>query len=265
MGEFCSFLRQEGGENLESHILLIPIAVGAPLNHTNLVIQALDEAQLHLVARRAIRCDAVPVPFDQSGKLLKGPESLPLELLLPPGEELPRPALAAIRPELPEFLLEQVGRSQALVGPEQFPERAAAGQREIGAVGEERVALALDKGSVLRGHPCVLGPADLLHRVGQMTQDVELVEQNLRLRGLGLHRVAKRLPHVHHRQPNPVGLLRPQVEKEPVQIGCGSARTADPDGTPALQVADDDPIRVALPDRQFIHADDLRRWLRRLG
>ena len=88
-------------------------------------------------------------------------------------------------------------------------------------MGEQRVALALDEGAVLHGHPCVLGPTDLIHRVGQMAQDVELVEQNLRLGGMRLDRVAERLPHVHHDQPNPGRLLGAQVEKEPGQIGCG--------------------------------------------
>jgi hypothetical protein len=49
VGECCSFPRQEGGQNLEPHVLLIQIAIGAPLNHANLVIQALDEAELDAV------------------------------------------------------------------------------------------------------------------------------------------------------------------------------------------------------------------------
>ena len=207
----------------------------------------------------------VPVPFDQGGKLLEGPEPLPLELLLPAGEELARPAFTPIGPELPELLLEQVGGGQALVGAQQLLERAATGQREIGAVGEQRIALALDEGPVLRRHPLVLGAADLIHRVGQMAQHVEFVEQNLGLRRMGLHRVAEGLPHVHHRQANPGRLLGAQVGKEPVQVGFGPACPADPDRAPAFQVADHDAIRVALLDRQFIHADDLRGRLWRLG
>jgi len=90
-------LRQEGGENLAPHILLIPIAVDVSLHHTNLVIQTFDETQLHLVVR-----------------------PLPLELLLPMGEELASPPFAAIEPQLPELLLEQLGCSQALVGRSSF-------------------------------------------------------------------------------------------------------------------------------------------------
>jgi hypothetical protein len=71
---FCSFLRQEGRENLEPHVLLIPVAVGAPLNHANLVVQSFDEPQLDLVAGFAVRHDAVPVLLDPGGEFLKGPQ-----------------------------------------------------------------------------------------------------------------------------------------------------------------------------------------------
>lgn len=76
VGELSSFPRQEGGQNLEPERLLISIAVGTPLNCANLVIQSFDEAQLDLVAGFAVRDDAVPVPFNQGGELLKEPEPL---------------------------------------------------------------------------------------------------------------------------------------------------------------------------------------------
>ena len=126
VGDFCSLLRQEGGQNLEPDVLLIPIAIGAPLNHANLVIQALDEPELDLVAGCAIRHDAVPVPFDQDRELLKRSEPLPFELLLPAGKELARPAFPAVGPELAKLFFEQIGGGQSRVGPEQLPKRAAA-------------------------------------------------------------------------------------------------------------------------------------------
>lgn len=98
------------------------------MNHANLVLQAIDEAQLDLVAGRALRREARLVPFDQGGKLLEGPEPLPFELPLPAGKKLAGPALAARGPELPELLFEQGGGGQALVGPQQFLKRATASQ-----------------------------------------------------------------------------------------------------------------------------------------
>ena len=48
------------------------------MNHPNPVIQALDEAQLNLVAGRAICDDAIPMAFDQDSKLLEESELLHL-------------------------------------------------------------------------------------------------------------------------------------------------------------------------------------------
>ena len=53
---------------------------------------------------------------------------------------------------MPELLLEQVGS-------EQFPERAATSQGEIGAVRQEHVALALDEGPILSRHAGANGPS----------------------------------------------------------------------------------------------------------
>ena len=92
-----------------------------------------------------------------------------------------------------------------------------------------------------------------------------LSRQNLGLRRLGLHRVAEGFPHVHHRQPNPGGLLRPQRHKELIQICLGAASAPNRNRTASLQVADHDAIRMALLDRQFIHADHPGGWLWRLG
>ena len=105
VGACCLCSRQEGRENLQLQIVLIPIAIGAPLKHTNFVIQSLDEAELDLVPGYAICRDALPVLFDQEGKLLEGPEPLPLELFLPAGEELARPAFPAIGQSWPNSSL----------------------------------------------------------------------------------------------------------------------------------------------------------------
>ena len=66
-----SFLRQEGRQDLESHVLLVSIAVGAPLNHADLVIQSFDEPQLDLVAaegdgevRVGVNADALVVSLE---------------------------------------------------------------------------------------------------------------------------------------------------------------------------------------------------------
>ena len=46
--------RQHAGEDLEPQVLFVAEAVGAPLEDTDLVVQALDEAEGHLVLGLAV-------------------------------------------------------------------------------------------------------------------------------------------------------------------------------------------------------------------
>src|SRR2546422_11301203 len=134
---------QHAGEDLEPEVLFVAQTVGATLEHADLVVQALDDAERHLVLRVAVGGDAVPVPRDHCGKLLVGAEPLPLQSGAPVVEEAPGPALPLVLPELAEGLLEDVGGVEPLVRGEQRLESAPAVEREVLAVGEQRVLLAL--------------------------------------------------------------------------------------------------------------------------
>lgn len=68
VGTFCSFLGQEGRENLESQILLIPITIDAPLNHADLVIQPFHKAELTLLRGSHVATMPITVLFDQDGE-----------------------------------------------------------------------------------------------------------------------------------------------------------------------------------------------------
>ena len=59
-----SEFRQHAGEDLQSEVLLIAIAVGPTLEGTDLVVESLDESQWHLILHVAVGLDAVPVSFD---------------------------------------------------------------------------------------------------------------------------------------------------------------------------------------------------------
>ncbi len=71
--------------------------------------------------------------------------------------------------------------------------------------------------------------------------------------------VAERLPHVHHGQANPRALLGPQPLEELVHARLGAILAAEPDRPPPDQIADHDAVGVALPDRDLVDADHLRR------
>ena len=131
------------------------------------------------------------MPLDHGRELLEGLQALPLQLRTPAIEELPRRGLALVIPQLPEGLLEQVGGVQALVGREQQLRVLACGAVQILRMPERGVFLAIDERTSLAAHARVLGLAHRVERVAEVAQDVELVEQDRRLRGDAQGRVAE--------------------------------------------------------------------------
>jgi len=203
--------------------------------------------------------------LDHLGELLVGLESLPLQACAPVVEEAPRPSLALVVPELAEGLLEQVGRVQAFVGRQEFPEVHATGCREVLPVRQQRVLLALDEASVPAREPRVLGLAHLVERLAEVAYDVELVEENRRLRCVRVRGIAKRLPHVHHRQANATALLVPELLVEHCHALLGSVLAAEPDRAPSNQVAHHNAVGVPLANRDLVDADGLGTRCSRLG
>src|SRR3974390_2313633 len=96
--------RQHAGEDLEPQIILVAQAVGATLNHPDLVVEPLDKSERHLVLKPAVGGDAVPVTVDHLGKLLIRLEPLPFQTRAPVLKEAACPAFAFVAPQLPETL-----------------------------------------------------------------------------------------------------------------------------------------------------------------
>src|SRR4029079_17889946 len=111
-------------------------------------------------------------------------------------------ALALVAPQLPEALLQQVGRVEPLVGRQQCPQRPLAIQREVLPARQQRIFLTLDVAPVAAGEPRVLALAHRIQSLAEMAHDVELIEQNRGLWRMRLRRRPKRLPHVHHSKTN---------------------------------------------------------------
>src|SRR5712691_1668592 len=247
--------RQYAGEDFEAEVLFVAEPVGATLEHTDLVVQPLDEAERELVLRAAVGRDPLPVPLNHRGELLVRRQALPLQRRPPVLEEAARPALPAVVPELAERFLEQVRGVQPLVGGEQGRERPAAAEGQVLAVRQQGVLLALDEPALPPGHAGILALADLVEGVAQMAQDVELVEQDAGLRGVPRGRQAKRLPHVHDGEPNPRRLPRAQPRVELVQTRLRAILAPKPDRALPDQVADHDAVGVALLDRDLVEPD----------
>src|SRR5450756_1646870 len=240
-------------------------SVCSTLEDADLVVQSFHESKRYLVLWFAVGGDSVPMPIDHLGEFLVGFEALPLQTRPPVLEESPRPALALVVPELTERLPEQVRRIQALVHRQHLLERLAAFQCEVLATREQRVLLALDVAAILAAESAVLGLAHLVECIAQMAQYVELVVQDRRLRCARRSNVVKRLPHVHHCQANAPGFLLAQPVVEQCHARLFAVLSPEPDRTPANQVAHDDPVVVALADRDLVDADSLGSWRARAG
>ena len=149
--------------------------------------------------------------LDQPGKLLVGFQALPAKGIAPLVEGVEGPAGCPIVPELAEALYEQVGGVQALVGAEKQLQGLAAFRVQVLPARQEVVLLSLDELATRSRQPGVLLLANGIESLVQMPQDVELVEDDLCLRGMsGLERRgAKGLPHVDDGQTNSPGFLGP--------------------------------------------------------
>ena len=134
---------QHASENFQPEVFLVAQAVCATLDDADFVVQSFHESKRDLVLWLAVSGDSVPMPIDHLSELLVGLEPLPLQARAPVLEEAPSPNLTAVVPQLPEGFLEHIGRVQALVGRQQQPEGMFAFQREVVAVGQQRVFLGL--------------------------------------------------------------------------------------------------------------------------
>ena len=203
------------------------------------------------------------MPVHHVGEFLLGFEPRPLQARAPVLEEAARPGFALLVPELVERLLEQIGRVEPPVGRQQRLQAAASIGSETLPVRQQRLLLALDVAATLAAQAPVLGLAYFVECFSQVPHDVELVEQNRRLRRMCARRVAKRLPHVHHRQANALTLLVSRRGVEPRRVGFRTILSVKPDRAKPDQVAHHDAVGMPFLDRDFVDAN--RLWPRRPG
>jgi len=107
---------------------------------------------------------------------------------------------SSVVPELPEGLLEQIRLVEPFVGLQQRAQGPSALGIQIGFVGQQRIAPALDERALFVIDALVLAASDPIQGIGQMAHDVELVVDDLRVRHVLERCVPERLPHVHDRK-----------------------------------------------------------------
>ena len=120
------------------------------------------------------------------------------------------PAFALVTPQSAGRLLENAGCIETLVNSEQLLQRMLAVKGRVLATRQQRVFLAHDVAAILAAEPNVLGFTNVIERVGEMAQEMELVEHNGGLRCARPGGVAERLLHVHHGQANSLQSVPPK-------------------------------------------------------
>src|SRR5450759_370618 len=257
---------QEGGEYFESEVLLVAQTVGAALDDSDLVVDALDQTQGDFVLGETVGLDAIPVTLDHCRKSLKGREALPAELVFPSLEESSGPARSAKAPELAEGFLQEIGSVESLVDLQQESKALAAAESQMLRCGQKRELLALDEAAVSLGGTPVFILSDSVQRLAQVTHHVELVVNDHGLRGMAPQAVLEGFPHVHysHLDPGRAPLCMPgQPREELCEALLGAVLSPEPDGPSALQVADHDSVLMALLDGDLVRPDHARRFNRR--
>ena len=214
--------------------------------------------------RVAVTDDPVPVALDHGAELLEGFKPLPAQLGFPVLEESPGPERVAVIPELPEGLLEQIRLVEPFVGLQQRAQGPSALGIQIGFVGQQRIALALDELALFVIDALVLAASDPIQGIGQMAHDVELVVNDLRLGGVLKRCVPEWFPHVHDRKRDRAAALRAHPIKEHLQIFFGSATAPEPDRPSLIQIRHHQPIPVAFADRELVDADGPKMLGRRM-
>src|SRR5713101_5095902 len=148
--------------------------VRASLDDTDLMVEALHEAERSFVLGLAEGGAPLPMTFEHLSKRLVGLPALPLEGGAPVVKEPPGPALFLVTPELSKRLFKQRGGRAAFGGRQHFLQGLAPVQSEVRVVGEQGVLLALDELAVLPSPPGVCGFADFVQGRAQLSMRGDL-------------------------------------------------------------------------------------------
>lgn len=107
--------------DFELHVLFVPVSVGSADDVLGVKIRGFDVAQRN--PRVAASQDTVQMLLDHFGKGEIGFEPGPTQVFDPSGEELSRPRLGTVRPQMTETFFEQMSFGQLLGEGQQVVQR----------------------------------------------------------------------------------------------------------------------------------------------
>jgi len=183
-------------DNLEPHIVLIPVAV-SPTNHIlGFEIRRLNVAKRYFLVAKGE--DSVKMLFYHAGKLVVRLEPAPFELVDPAIEETSGAGFRLIGPQVAEGFLEQMRLKEVAIGPQNLVERRPGLATHMNLPCKQDKLLAGQDPPETACGLVQLRSSDLIERIEQMPDDMELIIDNPDAGAVGLKTVTEGLPHIHN-------------------------------------------------------------------
>jgi len=183
-------------DDLEFHVVLVPVTIGPADDVAGLEIAGLDITQRDLLVAESE--DPVEMTLDHFHEVPVRFEATPLELVLPILPEPQSAALVGVIPQLAEGFLKQVGLGKLRAGSQDGVQGFSRLTPNPGTARQQYELLAREGLLEAAQSPAQLGLADRVERVVEVADHMELVEDDLEiLAAVGAEAVLEGPAHVH--------------------------------------------------------------------
>ena len=243
-----------GLNDLESHVLFVPVSVGHANDIARFQVGRFYKSQGGFLV--TVGQDTIQMVFDHMGKLMIWLKSAPLEWLHPVAKEFSGPCPRRVGPEVIERFLEQMGLEKPAVEAQQHIERFPGLTTHMSPSGQENEFLPCQKSLKTPSGLAQLLFSDIIQGLQQALSDVEFVIDNLHIRTLSKEAVFEGLPHVHDRMGDTPSAILPKPLPELRQIPFFSTFSYEQKlwSPRPLQSADQVPIGLPLAYSNLIDA-----------
>src|SRR6266536_1368151 len=249
---------------LEHQHLLVAHAACAAEDGLDGGVERLDHAEAHRVV--AIGSDPFEVTEEELAQLLHLGKTLPPQRALPALEEEGHATARLVRPQPVKLLTQDVRLVEATVGVEELLQLAPLGAAHVAPAVQQQPALAAAVLAHDRAGPKELLSAHLVDGVGGVLQDMELVEDDGRVRQDLRHRVQVGAVHVDADRLDcrPLVAIEAVAEKRFERV-LGPV-SGEPDDLAAHEVGQHGPVLLPLPALDLVGAQMTRStaWPTRL-
>ena len=253
-----------GLNDLQFFECLIPVTVRPTDDVLGLLVGRFDVSQWNLLL--TVGQDSVKMFFNHSRKALERLHPAPLQGVDPFPEELHRPSSGFVFPKMTEGLLEEVRFEKAWTHKKEFLQSLSALTLQIGPPGQENELLATQKSFHPGSQFLELLLPDLIDRLEEVPDHMELVVNDLGRGTMGQKALPKGLPHVHHAVGDETGPVFPEPGPEGLQalLFASFYNVQEFRASRTFQGADHGPVRLPLSDGDLVEPQDGNAFQRSL-